>query len=141
MTDNVTPEVGAAVPNATGNNAEREQPAAATSRRNNMTRFLRNGVRNNTSSKEFDVASPKIGGVLGLRSENVTKKVSYDIFYKRLGIYIMIEFNHGENIIEVTKHPDTNVISDFPTDHQPHELTTEENKSSIGIEIKKEEIK
>ena len=60
---------------------------------------------------------PKIGGVLGLRSKNVTKKVSSDIFSERLGIYIMTEFNNGGNVIEVTKHLDTKVVSGFQTNH------------------------
>ena len=46
---------------------------------------------------------PKIGGILALRSENMTNKVNYDIFCEKLGVYIMNEFKGGENVVEVTK--------------------------------------
>ena len=45
-----------------------------------MTRYHGNNVRHNMSSKEFEGTTPKIGGVLGLRRQNVTKKFSYDSF-------------------------------------------------------------
>ena len=54
-----------------------------------MTRFQRNNVWNNAPIKKFKGATPKIDGVICLRSKNVTKMVSYDIFCERLGIYIM----------------------------------------------------
>ena len=71
----------------------------------------------------------------------MTKKVSYDICCDRMGIYIITEFKNGENLIEVTKHPDTKVVSDFQTDHYHHKLNAEENKSSIETEIEKKENK
>ena len=48
-----------------------------------MTRYHGNNVRHNTSSKEFEGTTPKIGGVLGLLRQNVTKKISYNSFYEK----------------------------------------------------------
>ena len=110
-------------------------------RNNNATRFPRNDSRNNTSTRDFEGTTPKIGGVLGLRSENVTKKIAFDVFCEKVGIYIMKEFNNGENVIEVLQHPDTKVVTDFQNNNKPKELTEEEKESTIDTEIEKEEIK
>ena len=42
------------------------------------------GIQQSTANRDFAGATPKIGGVLGLRSENVTKKVNYDSFCKKI---------------------------------------------------------
>ena len=67
----------------------------------------RNHRRPNTTytntPRDFEGVTPKIGIILALRSENVTRKVNYDIFCEKLGVYIMNEFKGGENVVEVTK--------------------------------------
>ena len=50
--------------------------------------------------KDFEGATPRIGGVLGLRSENVTRKVTDDAFRKKLGIYIMNEFKSEKDVVK-----------------------------------------
>ena len=73
----------------------------------NMRNPTRTPRRPNTAStntpRDFKGAMPKIGGILALRSENMTNKVNYDIFCEKLGVYIMNEFKGGENVVEVTK--------------------------------------
>ena len=64
-----------------------------------------------STPKDFEGATPKIGGILALRSENMTNKVNYDIFCEKLGIYIMNDFKGGENVVEVTKNQETDIIS------------------------------
>ena len=108
----------------------------------NQARFPR---RQNASvmstPKDFKGATPKIGGILDLRNENMTHKVNYDIFFEKLGIYIMNDFKGGENVVEITKNQDTDIISSFQTMNKPVELTEDERLSTIDVEIKKEEIK
>ena len=94
-----------------------------------------------TTPKDFEGATPKIGGVLALRNENVAKKVNYDAFCEKLGIYVMNEFKSGENVVEVARNQNTDIISLFVKDNKPIELNEEEKKSTIDVEIKKEEIK
>ena len=91
--------------------------------------------------KDFEGVTPKIGGILALRSENMTKKVNFDIFCEKLGIYVMNEFKGGENVVEVTKRQTTDIISSFEKENKPIELTNEEKNNTIDVEIKKEEIK
>ena len=79
--------------------------------------------------------------MLGLRSENVTKKVGYYAFFEKLGIYIMTEFKGGENVVEVTTNPDAKILQEYESMNKPTELTEDEKKSTIDVEIKKEEIK
>ena len=69
------------------------------------------------------------------------EKITYDVFLEILGIHTMTEFKNGEHVFEVTKAPDTKIIADFQTAHKPKELMDEENKYTIDVEIKKEEIK
>ena len=66
-----------------------------------------------TSNRDFAGATPKIGGVLGLRSENVTKKISYDLFREKLGTYVMTEFKNGDAVFPVTKDHNVDVLDLF----------------------------
>ena len=68
--------------------------------------------------KEFEGAAPKIGGVLALRNENVTKKVNYDAFCEKLGVHIVNEFGGGENVFEVTRNHVIDIISSFERDNK-----------------------
>ena len=54
---------------------------------------------------------------------------------------MMNEFKGGENVVEVTKNQTIDIISFFQLNNKPAELTDEEKKSTIDVEIKKEEIK
>ena len=45
-----------------------------------------------STPRDYAGAVPEIGGILALRSENLTHKVNYDIFCEKLGVYIMNEF-------------------------------------------------
>ena len=53
----------------------------------------------------------------------------------------MNNFKNGDDIVEVTKNPQTDIIENFKTAHKLEELTNEENSSSIKTEIEKEETK
>ena len=101
--------------------------------------------RTNTSftntPKDFEGATPKIGGILALRNENVAKKINYDVFCEKLGVYVMNELKGGENVVEVTRNQERDIISSFETVNKPVELNEDEKKSAIEVEIKKEEIK
>ena len=67
-----------------GNNAD---PAIHRASQSNTTmrptpRFNNGHVM--TTSRDFEGATPGIGGILALRSENIVKKVNYDVFVKNL---------------------------------------------------------
>ena len=112
MLKNVTPEEEVVVQAPEGNGSDRTRPEPPL-RNANTTRPLRNDFLHSTSSREFLGDTTKIGGVLGLPSKNITKKVAFDVFCEEVSIYVMTEFKNGEKIVEILKHPDTKVIDDF----------------------------
>ena len=105
--------------------------APSGNRRNaNRTPRRTNNAYANTP-RDFEGVTPQIGGVLGLRSENMTKKVNYDIFCEKLGVYIMNELKGGENVVGVTKDQTIDIISSFQKENKPIELTTEEKRALL----------
>ena len=80
MDDNVTPDL--------------VTPPTATENRNVIPGRIsrpRLTVMQSSTSRDFEGATPKIGGILALRSENITKKVNYDVFCEKLATYVMNE--------------------------------------------------
>ena len=61
----------------------------------------------------FEGATPKLGTVLALRSENINKKVNYDRFLEKLAIYVVNELRNGDSIVEVTRNPNATIVKDF----------------------------
>ena len=47
----------------------------------------------------------------------------------------MNEFKGGKNVVEVTKNQTMDIISSFEKENKPVELTDEEKKSTIDVEI------
>ena len=125
MSEDVSPEAEVPVQAPERDNPDQARVVQPV-RNNNITRFPKNDSRHNTSTRYFEGATPKIGGVFGLCSKNVTKKITFDVFCEKISIYIMPEFNNGENDIEVLQHPDTKIVKDFQNNNKPKELTEEE---------------
>ena len=101
------------------------------SRRNPTRAPRRPNTTFTNTPRDFDGVTPKIGGVLALRSENMTKKVNYDIFCEKFGVYIMNDFKGGENVVEVTKNQTIDIISSFEKENKPVELTDEEKNPPL----------
>ena len=56
-------------------------------------------------------------------------------------MYIMKEYKNGEDAINITKYLNIDPKAYFVTNNKPVALTTEEAKSDVDKEIKREEIK
>jgi len=97
------------------------------------------GVRG-PSERDFSGATPQIGGVLALRSENTTRKVPYEVFLKKLETYIMNEMKQGGHLVGITKNPNADVIADFESAYKPADVD-ETTATSVENEIQKETIK
>ena len=54
---------------------------------------------------------------------------------------IVNELKNGDDIVEVTKHPDADIIGDFEKEDKPKELTNNEKQSEVDKKIRKKEIK
>lgn len=65
---------------------------------------------NPTIPRDYEGATPSIGSILAIRSKNVSKNVDYDVFCKKLQIYITNEFKNRDHIVEVTKNPSEDVL-------------------------------
>ena len=142
MTDNATSEqVPLTTPTESGTEDTRSRSATAPNTDPNRGTRTRNryAVLQSMSSRDFEGATPKIGGVLGLCSENVTKKINYDSFCEKLGIYVMNELKEGDAIVEVTKNPKADILSTFEADNKPDPVDS--SASDVDKEIHKEEVK
>ena len=144
MTENTnrgtTPTEGA----TQSNSVQDRESTAAGNNNNNESRRFHDRRRDNSSvhvSKTYEGDTPEIGAVLALQNENVDKKVNFTVFCERIGTYIMKEYKNGEDVISVTKDTDVDVIKEFKKEKKPEDLTDEERKSNVEVEIKKEEIK
>ena len=133
-----TPQVASASDRNADNNLQTE-PVSANGGTRKPTRYNnRFGNVTGSTPRDFEGDTPKLGGVLGLRSENITKKISYDLFCEKLGTYIMTEFKNGDAIFQVTKEHDSDVVHIFKDKNKPKNLTDEEKKDSVDVEIHKE---
>ena len=112
--------------------AEPERPSK------NHSRHHRRDVPFVFSTRDFEGATPNIAGVLGLHSESITKKMSYDSFLENLGTCIMAELKRGEHTVEVTTQTDFDIIVNVETLHKIEELTDEEKELSVERKMKKE---
>ena len=111
---------------ATENTVEETPAVNATSNRQPNRVVNRAGNVQSSTPRDYEGATPKIGGILGLRSENMTNKVSYDIFREKLSIYVMNEFKNGEHIVEVTRDPLVDILKSHNDKFKLKELTDEE---------------
>ena len=92
-------------------------------------------------SKDFKGATLEIGGILGLRNKNVSKKLNFDTFCSKLGIYLPKELKNGEHVFTVTKVIYDDPVTDYEAENKLIKLTDEENKIDMEVDIKREEVK
>ena len=117
------------VPPAEGIN--RNQQSRGNDRNENVNNSRPVRVNNRTgpvssTPRDFEGATPQIGGILALRSENMMKKVNFDKFCEKLHTYIVNNFKNGDAIVEVTRNPSAEIVKDFITTHKPTELSDDE---------------
>ena len=136
------PDAGSNNTEAPNTNNEETGGSSARNPRNRRPRNINNNAANTTTAqRSFEGATPAIGGVLALRSENVDKKMSYDRLKEILETYIIKNLSGGEYVIEGIQNTKLNVIDTFKNRNKPKELSDDEKTSNIKVEIKKEEIK
>ena len=101
----------------------------------------RNVNQQSSTSRDFEGATPKLGAILALRSENITLKTNYDRFLEKLATCIVNELKDGDFIVEITKNPKVKIIENFVHNNKPTELSDDEKEFTVDVEIHKEEIK
>ena len=61
------------------------------------------GMRNDSNSRQFEGAEPKVGAVLALSSERIDKKLPFEQFKDKLVNYVGREFPNGDDIVCIIK--------------------------------------
>ena len=93
-----------------------------------------------SNEKSWEGAKPEVGAVLGLKSERLNNKVTFEVFREKLAIHVLSEFRNGRDILPaIKKMTDPRVT--LRSRSGPKELTDEEKKSSIEVELQKQRIK
>ena len=128
---------------AEGENQNQQPRGNARNEQGNGGRPVR--VNNRTgpilsTPRDFEGATPKIGGILALRSENMLKKLNYDQFCEKLHTYIVNNFKNGDAVVEVTINPSATIIKDFIATNKPIELSDEEKKEMVTRECQCQNI-
>jgi hypothetical protein len=92
------------------------------------------------NQKSWEGDEPKIGGVLGLRSEWMEKKVSFEVFLEKMTDYTLREIKNSRDVVSAVrdmKHPKKG----FEKINMPTELSDVQKKSSIEVAIQEQRIK
>ena len=69
----------------------------------------------------FEGSCPEIGAVLGLRTENINKKVPFSVFTEKLGDYIITNISHGSDIEGCVGNLE-DPLENFEAIHKPQPL-------------------
>ena len=93
-----------------------------------------------TEDKNYDGDTPEVDSILALRTEKITKKLTFDTFREKLATYINIELTHATDVVCVVKHIKGTKIN-FYNNNKPKDLTEEEAKSSMNKMIQDQEVK
>jgi hypothetical protein len=143
---------------ATGDTAETRTPTGASTTpttavttSTNRTDRRSDGSRNRTSSrsnhttsgtaeKNFSGKEPSIGSVLGLRSEKIDKKSTFDIFRKHLVNYIERTFDEASDVVDIVKYQEDPSDS-FEKEHLPKSRTAKELEDPVTKTIQDQEVK
>jgi hypothetical protein len=108
-------------------------------RQGNKNKAYKNYSDSN-EQRNWEGEEPKVGGVLGLRSEWLDKKVSFEVFLEKVTDYILREFTNPRDIvgsIRDMKDPSIN----FKKHNLPKNLTTKQKESDVEVAIQAQRIK
>jgi len=95
-------------------------------------------LSNNERTWERD--TPEIGAVLGLRTEYLNKKTSFSVFMEKMEEYILRKLNNGSDVLPLVRDQKDPHLA-FETKHLPKDLSAEDKKSEVKVEIHKQRIK
>jgi len=133
-TNNNSNVTGTGVNQKTSTNTDRNSTTIGGNRKNDR----RNQFTENERTWQGD--KPEIGGVLGLRTEWLDKKMSYRSFMEKMVEYILSNFDNANDVLSVVRD-EVDPIVDFETNNLPKDLTEEEKKSGVKVEIQQQRIK
>jgi hypothetical protein len=93
-----------------------------------------------SNDRNWQGAKKDIGVVLGLRTERLTYKQTFEVFKDKLATYVLSDFSNPKDILPVIKKM-TDPMNAFKTNHAPSELSEEDSKKSIEQAMQSHRIK
>ena len=92
-----------------------------------------------TEDKNYDGDTPEVDSILALRTEKITKKLTFDTFREKLATYINKELTHATELMCGVKHLKDSHIK-FDDKNKLKDLTEVEAKSTMNRMIQDQEI-
>ena len=130
--------MSASTPETSGNNNHNDRGSDMTTDANSNTSTNEERNRNETvprtrrgdrrqhyddnSEQSWLGDKPEVGAVLGLRTEYLSKKVSFEVFLEKMTDYVLRELKNAADVVSVVRDM-TNPSDDFAKKHMPNDLT------------------
>jgi hypothetical protein len=127
--------------NDNGDGQQSESPDGL-NRRNKECKNEGKQQNNNIGSNDrnWQGAKKDIGVVLGLRTERLAYKQTFEVFKDKLATYVLSDFSNPKDVLPVIKKM-TDPMSTFKMNHAPSELSEEDSKKSIEQAMQTHQIK
>ena len=77
---------------------------------------------------------------MGLRTEYLNKKVSFEVFLEKMTDYVLRELKNAADVVSVVRDM-TNPSDDFANKHMPKDLTEKRKKSDVQVQVQQQRIK
>ena len=126
----------------TNNDSNQGHQSGQSERRNrdirNDNRYQNQNVGLN--DKNWQGSKTDIGVVLGLKTEKLVYKRTFEVFKDRLSTYVLSEFTNAKDILPVLKKM-IDPMSTFKLNNTPAELSDEDSKKSVEQAMQTHRIK
>ena len=106
-------------------------------RNENVPRTRRGDRRqhyDNNSEQTWVGDKPEVGTVLGLRTEYLNKKVSFEVFLEKMTDYVLRELKDAADVVSVVRDM-TNATDEFANKHMHKELTDKQKRSDVQVQL------
>ena len=77
------------------------------------------------NEKNWGDTKPEVGAVLGLKVENLSEKVSFEVFREKAKTYILGDFKNPKDVLSIITEL-VNPMVDFKKSNEPDKLTQKE---------------
>jgi hypothetical protein len=115
------------------NNESQQSTSTGSSERRSKDRRNDNRYQNNnvgSNDRNWQGSKPDIGVVLGLKTERLVHKKTFEVFRDKLTTYILSEFNNAKDILLVLKKM-IDPMDIFKQNNTPKGLSEEDEKNSV----------
>ena len=130
---------------ATANNSDNRESQQQGSRNTDENRDRRNHGANQhqhmgLNERNWQGAKTEIGVVLGLKTERLTYKRTFEVFKDKLATYVLSEFTNAKDVLPTIKKM-VDPRNDFKSKYASTELSDEDKKKSVEQAMQDHRIK